>query len=143
MNGDPIKVVKEPRFLGVTFDNKLSFIPYIEALKFRCLNALDLMNVLSNTQWGADTTTLLHVYCTLDRVKLDYGSIVYGSARKSRIKQLNQVHRQGLRLALGVFRTSPAQSLYVEAKEPSLDNRRLKLSLQYTIKLKTNPLNQA
>ena len=48
-----------------------------------------------------------------------------------------------MRLSLGVFRTSPIQSLYVEAREPSLENRRLKLSLQYTVKLKTNPLNPA
>ena len=44
---------------------------------------------------------------------------------------------------LCVFRTSPIQSLYVETREPSLENRRLKLSLQYTVKLKTNPLNPA
>ena len=32
---------------------------------------------------------------------------------------------------------------YPEARELSLKNRRLKLSLQYTVKLKTNPLNPA
>ena len=51
-----------------------------------------------------------------------------GSARKSYVKLLDPVHHQGLRLSLGVFRTSPIQSLYVEAREPSLENRRLKLS---------------
>ena len=56
---------------------------------------------------------------------------------------MDPVHHQGVRLSLGVFRTSPIQSLYVEAREPSLENRRLKLSLQYTVKLKTNPLNPA
>ena len=82
--------------------------------------------------------------CTgLVQSKLDYGSIVYGSARKSYVKLLDPVHHQGLRLSLSVFRTSPIQSLYVEAREPSLENRRLKLSLQYTVKLKTNPLNPA
>ena len=70
------------------------------------------------------------------------GSIVYGSARKSYIRLLDPIHHQGLRLSLGVFRTSPAQGLYIEANGPSLENRRLKLSLQYTIKLKTNPLTK-
>ena len=36
-----------------------------------------------------------------------------------------------LRLALGVFKTSPVNSLYAEANEPSLNLRRKKLSLQY------------
>ena len=92
-------------------------------------------------EWGADSTVLLKLYRALVRSKLDYGSIVYGSARKSYVKLLDPVHHQGVRLSLGVFRTLPVQSLYVEAREPSLENRRLKLSLQYTVK--PNPLNPA
>ena len=66
---------------------------------------------------------------------MDYDSIIYGSARKSYLKILDTVHHQGLRLALGAFRTS----LYVEADEPSLSDRQVKLSLQYITELKSNP----
>ena len=55
----------------------------------------------------------------------------------------DHIHNQGLRLALGAFRTSPVASLYVEADEPSLYSRREKLSLQYAIRLAANPLNPA
>ena len=48
-----------------------------------------------------------------------------------------------MRLALGAFRTSPVESLYAEANEPSLYVRREKLSLQYVTKLAANPLNFA
>ena len=48
---------------------------------------------------------------------------------------LDTVHNQGLRLALGAFRTSPVSSLNLEADEPSLWLRREKLSLQYAIRL--------
>ena len=75
--------------------------------------------------------------------RLDYGCIVYGSARRSILKQLDPIHHQGLRIALGAFRTSPAQSLYIEAHEPSLTTRRLKLSLNYVLKLKSLPENPA
>ena len=54
---------------------------------------------------------------------------------------LDTVHHQGLRLALGAFRTSPVESLYVEAEEPSLYIRREKLALQYAIRLAVNPSN--
>ena len=67
------------------------------------------------------------------RSKLDYDYL----------KILDTVHHQGLRLALGAFRTSPIPSLYVEADEPSLSERRVKLSLQYITKLKSNPTNPA
>ena len=41
------------------------------------------------------------------------------------------------------FRTSPIESLYVEANEPSLENSRIKLSIQYATKLKAYPSNPA
>ena len=56
---------------------------------------------------------------------------------------LDTVHNQGLRLALGAFRTSPVSSLNVEADEPSLWLRREKLSLQYAIRLAANSSNPA
>ena len=56
---------------------------------------------------------------------------------------LDTVHHQGLRLALGAFRTSPVSSLNVEPDEPSLWLRREKLSLQYAIRLAANPSNPA
>ena len=56
---------------------------------------------------------------------------------------LDTVHHQGLRLALGAFRTSPVESLYVEADKPSLYLRRENLALQYAIRLAANPSNPA
>ena len=141
--GSLIPVVDEAKFLGVIFDRKLSFIPHIKYLKAKCLKALNLLKVLSHTSWGADRTVLLHLYRSLIRSKLDYGAIVYGSARKYYLAMLDTVHHQGLRLALGAFRTSPVESLYVEADEPSLFLRREKLALQYAIRLAANPSNPA
>ncbi|KAG1649840.1 RNA-directed DNA polymerase from mobile element jockey [Nymphon striatum] len=103
--------------------------------------ALNLLRILSNTNWGADRKVMLRFYRSLIRSKLDYGSVVYGSARKSYLRVLDPVHNQGLRLSLGAFRTTPAESLYVEAHEPSLYLRREKLSLQYACRLRANPEN--
>ena len=77
------------------------------------------------------------------RSKLDCGCIVYGATRPSYIKRLDTVHNQGIQLCLGAFRTSPVQSLYVEANEPPLDMRRTRLSLQYGAKLMSNEVNPA
>ena len=101
------------------------------------------MKVLSHTSWGADRTVLLHLYRPLIRSKLDYEAIVYGSARKSYLAMLGTVHHQGVRLALGAFRTSPVESLYVEAGEPSLYLRREKLALKYAIRLAADPSSHA
>ncbi|GBL95383.1 hypothetical protein AVEN_154790-1 [Araneus ventricosus] len=69
---------------------------------------------------------------------IDYGSVVYGSARPSYLKRLDYVHHQALRLCLGALRTSPIPSLYEEAFEPSLASRRDKLSLSYYFRILSN-----
>ena len=138
---NPIPIVDQAKFLGVIFDKKLSFIPHINTLKVKCQKALNVLKLLSHSDWGGDKKSLLNLYRSLIRSKLDYGCIIYGSARKSYLKKLDTIHHQGLRLALGAFRTSPVQSLYSEAQEPSLYDRRKKLSLQYVTKLASNPNN--
>jgi len=47
------------------------------------MKALNLLRVVAHAKWGSDEATLLHLYRSLIRSKLDYGAIVYGSARKS------------------------------------------------------------
>ena len=128
-------------FLGVIFDNTLTFIPHIKKLKAKCQKALNLLRVVAHTDWGADGKILLNLYRTIVRSKLDYGCVVYGSARPSYLKILHKIHHQGIRLALGAFRTTPVDSLLVEANEPSLKDRREKLALQFGIKLKSNRSN--
>ena len=138
-----IPVVEEAKFLGVIFDKKLSFIPHLKYLRKKCQKAINLIKTVSGTEWGADRKSLLLLYRSLIRSKLDYGSIVYGSARPSYLKMLDTIHHQGLRLSLGAFRTTPVESLYVAADEPSLSERRDKLSLQYAVNLKSHPDNPA
>ena len=88
LNGQKVPVVAETKFLGVIFDSKLSFIPHIEYLKTKCQKALDLLRVVANMEWGGEREVLLRLYRSLVRSKLDYGSIVYGAARKSYLEKI-------------------------------------------------------
>src|SRR6478609_3128163 len=54
---------------------------------------------------------------------------------------IDPIQTQALRTCQGAFRTSPVESLQVEANEPPLYIRRKKLSLQYAIKVLSNPKN--
>jgi len=79
LNGTLIVVIEQTKFLEVIFDNKLTFIPHIRYLKEKCVKALNLLRVVARTSWGADQHTLLHLYRSLVRSKLDYGSIIYAA----------------------------------------------------------------
>ena len=71
LNGTLVPVVEQTKFLGVIFHNK-AHIPSTHSLPQR---------KVAHTSWGADQHTLLHLYRSLVRSELDYGSVVYGSTR--------------------------------------------------------------
>ena len=104
---------------------------------------MNLLKVVAKMDWGADRSVLLRLYCSFVRSRLEYGCAVFSSARKSYLKKLEPIQNQGLRICLGAFRTSPMQSLYVEANEPPLYLRFDKLCIQYALKLRSNPDNPA
>ena len=60
LDGKQIPVVKEYIFLGIMFDNKLTFIPPIQYLKSKCKNALNVLKVVSHTgsQGGRRSTAV-------------------------------------------------------------------------------------
>ena len=115
LDGQAIPVKDEVKFLGLIFYRKLDFKAHVKYLKEKCRKALNILRVVGHTDWGADKSTLLKLYRTLVRSKLDYGCAIYGSTKHYILKSLDPNHHQGLRIALGAFRTSPVQSLYAEA----------------------------
>ena len=141
--GQPIPVVDKVKFLGLYFDKKLNFKFHIDYLRCKCLKTINLLRVVSKRDWGADKETLLRLYRSLVRSKLDYGSFIYASARPSYLKKLNVVQNQALRVCLGAFRTSPIPSLHVEAGELPMNMRCKKLALQFALRICSNPENPA
>jgi len=84
-------------------------------LKDKCTKALNFLRVVAHTSWGADQQTLLHLYRSLIRSKLDYGCIVYGSARGSYLQMLDPIQNYAVRLYLGAYRTiHPPASVYLQ-----------------------------
>ena len=112
-------------------------------MREKCQSPLNLLKVLSSSDWGASRKCLLKLYRALIRSKLDYGCIVYRNASDSLLKKLDPIHNQGLRLSLGAFKSSPVESLYVEAHELPLKERRQELIMKYGLRIKANPTNPA
>nr|CAI5830722.1 unnamed protein product [Callosobruchus analis] len=73
----------------------------------RCKESMNINRVLSSIRWDSDREVLLYLYKTLVMSKMDYGCVVYSSARSSRLKALDLIEFSGLRLpvSLGTFST--------------------------------------
>ncbi|GBM28382.1 putative RNA-directed DNA polymerase from transposon X-element, partial [Araneus ventricosus] len=127
-----IPIVNDIRFLGVIFDRKLTFLPHVLHLRKKCERSLNILKVLSRTSWGADRTSLLRIYEAVLLSRIDYGCMVYGSARFTVLRRLDPIHHSALRICTGAFRTSPVESLYIISHQLPLDSRRQKISALYS-----------
>ncbi|XP_031338135.1 uncharacterized protein LOC116167038 [Photinus pyralis] len=139
VKGNPIRCSGYVKFLSVMFDTRLSWSVLIENLKNKCINDLTILKVLANTNWGAEPKSLFKIYQTLVLSRIDYGCIVYSSARKSLISKLDKIHHSAIRISLGAFPTSPIDSLQCESGMPSLETRRNCILIKYFTNIKALP----
>ena len=108
------------KYLGITFDRKLTFDLHINEVVCSVKLRLNILKVVSGFNWGADRTCLLRMYQALCLSKIDYGCQVYGSACQTTLQKLDVVHNTALRICTGAYRTSPVGSLYVDSGFPPL-----------------------
>ena len=137
-----IEIVKDIKVLGVIFDEKLTWKKHIENLKQQCLSRLNILKILSAKNWGTDQNTLIKTYKTLIQSKIDYGSIIYGSAKEYITCKLEPILNTSMRIASGVFTTSPVSSILSECYMMPLALRRKLLVLKYVTKILYLPNNQ-
>lgn len=126
-----INFVTHTKFLGLYFDQRMTWKFHINYLRESCSKVLHLLKKLSHTKWGSDRSTLLYLHKTLILSKIDYGSHLYASASASTLKKLDSLHNTGLRYATGAFKSTPVISLYCETGLCSLDQRRVEYSLNF------------
>lgn len=85
--------------------------------------------------WGADPHTLLIIYKSLIRFKLDYESIIYQDSNESALIKIDRIKYAAIRFALGTFKSTHFLSLEVESNIIPLKERRLFLSDKFFLKL--------
>ena len=137
--GQPVATRSEARFLGVIFDRRVTYNEHFKVLREKSFKSLNILKCVSRTSYGADRATLLLLYRSMIRSKLDYASLIYDSASESSKRPLDAVHHAALCIATSAFRTSPKASLLAEAHELSLSLRRQMLGMRYALKLRQFP----
>ena len=91
LKGSPIECKESNKFLGLILDSKLTWGPYIDDLSARCKKALNIIRCVANINWVADREVLLNLYRSLVLSRIDYGCMLYASARKTRLHVLESI----------------------------------------------------
>lgn len=137
LNNQPIAKYKNIKILGIIFNDNLKWTPHLRQLKSSCKNKMNVIKTLSHHTWGASQKPLLNIYKSLILSKIKYGSQIYNTAKPNILKILDPVHNEGIRLAIGAFRTSPIDSILNYAGELPLQFQRDQDTLTYIIKRKS------
>src|SRR6218665_3621814 len=98
---------------------------------------------LTGQKWGASKRSLLTIYRTLIRSRLDYGCQILYTASKHLLKQLDTIQHTCLRICCGAMKSTPIHALQQGCGEMPLSLRRHKLQLQYAVKLQASRNNLA
>ena len=121
----------DAQFLGLCFDHQLTWSKHIKTLTQKCQKDLNLMKMVSGTSYGADKKTLIRLYTTLIRSKIDYGCQAYNCASATQLKKLDVIQAAALRIATGAYKGTQNFSLEVECNIMPLQKRRDELQLKY------------
>lgn len=136
----PLERVTKILYLGVLFEVNNSFKSHINLIANRAKKRIGYFKYLTNKITGCKTDTLINIYKSYIRPKLEYGVTVWGGAAKFYLKRLESIQHSFLCFALGVtFRTARIDVNNLTNVE-TLEIRRLYLMMVYYRKEISNNL---
>lgn len=141
INNKSIGFTKTVKFLGIWFDNKLSWKQHIQHLCEKAQKQLNVMRCLTGKTWGASQKALLMVYKGLILSTFDYGCVVYKDAANWILKKLDAIQYKALLVVTGALVGTALHPMLLETGEIPLRLRRHEMALRYYNKI--NLLNTA
>ena len=97
---ETLKIYPQVKFLGITFDSKLTFQPHSEDILERCNNRYYRLRLLVNKKWWPSPATLIQIYKQCVRPIFEYGSLSTITTLDPIISRIQQVQNKFIRLAL-------------------------------------------
>ncbi len=141
LNGQPLLIVSDLKYLGVLFSQNISFDTNTDAV---CTKAKKMIGALFSACLGLSKNYMRHLYLTKVQPILLYALPVTCPSTKRSWLSLERVNRYACRLLLKDF-TSPYTALLQSLSMQSLQNicvqRQLKLCYKYVYKFRHFPID--
>ena len=117
VNSTILEVKNNPKILGLTFDNGLTWGPHCSLSCQKAAKKVNTLKALSGPTWGQQKETLLNSYKALVQPVPEYACPVWTpAAAPSTIEKLQKVQNAALRVATGCTTMSSKQHLHDESK---------------------------
>ena len=92
LDGCKLTRVTEAKFLGITLDSNLTWIPHINSISKKCSKNLGVLNKIKHF---LPETHMYQLYCSLIMPYLNYGILLWGSANKEHYSKIFKIQKKG------------------------------------------------
>ena len=142
LNGQKLRVENNPKYLGITFDPRMTWKPHIESCQQKGVIRIRPLRRLAGIEWGADSNILRKTYTGYVRPVLEYGITAWGTAARSNLQKVISIQNQNLRNITGGMKSTPIHIMECQSQMESLHDKRDKKLLTQRAKYKAQPTNK-
>ncbi len=134
INGEQVPTVKKPKFLGITFDNLLSFKQHASDLKTKVQSKTNILKALTGSDWGKEKEVIVNTYKAIGQSQLNYCCHIWTpSLSKTSWQGLQTAQNAALRAATGCHKMTDIDHLHSETKVMKVRAHSEMLSKQFLL----------
>ena len=138
--GDLLSYYLQIKFLGITFDNRMTFTKHFEEILERCNQKFHRLRILVNKNWGPSPETILQIYKQSVRPIFEYGIASTITVSETVITKIQRVQSSFIRLALRFPKYVSARLLNEASGLPYVRERLITVGQNHLARMHANPL---
>ena len=138
--GDLFSYYPQIKFLGITFDNRMTFTKHYE-INFRMLKPkFHHLRILVNNKWGPSSATILQIYKQCVRPIFGYGIVSIITVSETVITKIQRDQNSFIRLAHCLAKYVLARLLHEASAVPYVRERLITVGQNHLARMHANPL---
>ena len=138
--GETLKVYPQVKFLGITFDSRLTFQKHFEDILDCCNTRYHRLKLLANRKWGRSPSTIIQIYKQCVRLIFEYGSLSTVITSDNIISKIQRLQNKFIRLALRLPKYICAKLLHDFTGLPYVKDRLLSCASKTLDRIAQKPL---
>ena len=129
-----VPTVKQPKFLGVTYDNLFKFGYHAKEVKKKLTSKNNVLKALAGTTWGKEKETITNTYKAIGQSLLNYACPVWAPAlADTHWDSLQAAQNTALKIATGCHKMAGTGHVHNETKMMPVKSHCEMLSKQYLL----------
>ena len=138
--GERLKFYPQVKFLGITFDSKLTFQKHFEEILGHCNTRYQRVRLIVNKKWRPSPSIILQIYKQCVRPIFEYGSLSTITTSDTIISKIQRLQNKFILLALLLPKYISVKLLHDSSGLPYVKDRLLSYATRTLERISKNPL---